>query len=257
MKTLLILLKKDLLEAWRTKKVLILSIVFLFCAVSSPLFAKITPKLLESMPSQGGITIKIPEPTYRDAIDQWVKNVSQFGLLVLLFIGAAAIVEEKNRKTLELLLTKPAPRPYIVLSKLKSLFLVTTVLYAIASVIFYVYAASLFEPFSIARFALVDIFMWFYLLAVMVIAVLGSVVASNLAGAIGLNFLSLIVVTAIIPMVGKLAPYWPSYLMQHYKDVMNQGWNSNYIIPLCVELGLMALFVLASVLIFQKQEIER
>ena len=101
---LLTLLKKDLMEQWRTKKILILIIIFLFVAISSPIIAKLTPELLKSI-SVPGLTINLPAPTYSDSLDQFIKNTSQIALLVLVFVVAGAVSDEKNRKSLEILLT--------------------------------------------------------------------------------------------------------------------------------------------------------
>jgi ABC-2 type transport system permease protein len=94
---LLILLKKDLLEQWRTKKILILAIIFLFVAISSPIMAKILPELMKSI-SVPGMVISLPSPTYLDAIDQYIKNISQIAILVVIFIVAGAICDEKTAK---------------------------------------------------------------------------------------------------------------------------------------------------------------
>ena len=67
-----VLYRKDLMEQMRSKKVMILAIIFLFLALASPITAKLMPQLLKSLATPG-ITITIPEPTYKDAIDQFKK----------------------------------------------------------------------------------------------------------------------------------------------------------------------------------------
>ena len=44
-----------------------------------------------------GIIITIPEPSQKDAIDQLVKNISQFGLLLAVLMSFGAIVGERER----------------------------------------------------------------------------------------------------------------------------------------------------------------
>lgn len=139
------LLKKEILEIYRTRKFMILGILFLFVAISSPVLAKLIPKLLANTEFPGtNIHIQIPDATWKDSIDQFVKNLIQFGVIVIVFMFAGSIAEEKNKKTLELVLAKPVPRNQFVLSKVLSSFAVIKVTFLASAIIFYLYTLSLF-----------------------------------------------------------------------------------------------------------------
>ena len=86
-----VLLRKELLEQWRTARLPLVATVFLLVGLSSPLLARFTPEILKAV---GGdqFQIVLPTPTAADAFDQLAKNLGQFGALiaVLLAMGSVA-----------------------------------------------------------------------------------------------------------------------------------------------------------------------
>ncbi|EPD10716.1 hypothetical protein Lpp48_08273, partial [Lacticaseibacillus paracasei subsp. paracasei Lpp48] len=65
MNAAIIFTKKELLESWRTHRLLILTVVFLIFGILSPLIAKLMPELLKG--GLGGIKVAVPKPTSLDA----------------------------------------------------------------------------------------------------------------------------------------------------------------------------------------------
>ncbi|MCX6092661.1 MAG: ABC transporter permease, partial [Candidatus Bipolaricaulota bacterium] len=94
-----VLFGKELREQVKSYRLLILGLVFVFFGLASPLLAKFTPEILKSVGTDQGITIVLPEPTAADAVAQFVKNVSQIALLVLVFLTMGSVVAEKERGT--------------------------------------------------------------------------------------------------------------------------------------------------------------
>lgn len=93
-----VLLRKELLEAKRTSRMLVILVVFFIVGLISPILAKYTPLLLRSIPDMpAGLANAIPEPTVQDAILQYVKNISQFGVLLMILFGMGSIAQEKER----------------------------------------------------------------------------------------------------------------------------------------------------------------
>ena len=87
-----ILLRKELVELLRTYKALITLAVFFVVGLISPMLAKYTPLLFESIPDlPPGFADLIPEPTTLDSIIQYVQNTSQFGVLLVIVVEIALI----------------------------------------------------------------------------------------------------------------------------------------------------------------------
>ncbi len=73
--------------------------------LASPLLAKLTPQLLKALPDMPpGLAEMIPEPTLTDAVAQYLKNLSQFGILLALLMSMGAMAQEKERGTAALVL---------------------------------------------------------------------------------------------------------------------------------------------------------
>lgn len=254
--TLLVLIKKDLMEQWRTKKIIILSIIFLFVAISSPIMAKIMPEVMKSI-SVPGMTINLPASTYSDSIDQFVKNISQIALLVIIFIVAGAVSDEKNKKTLEILLTKPISRPLFILSKFKAYFASIVVIFTISSLVFYLYTVSIFGTFNLLNFTIMSANILIYTLMIVAVTILASTITKSSIAAGGIGFLSYILFSTIFSLIKPLQKFSPNMIFDNYKTVINTGWTNDLFLPLIVILFVIIISVLLSVFLFKKQEIER
>ncbi len=251
------LVKKDLLDQWRSKKMLILAITFLFVALSSVVIAKAMPEILKAVPSTPGLTINLPTPTVKDAIDQFVKNLSQLAIFVLIFLVAGAIVDEKTRKTLELILTKPVSRTSFVLSKFKAYFISITVAHLISSFIFYFYATSVFSSISFSHFSLMATLLLVYLLLVTSVTIFFSTLVNNSILAVAGGFLAMIVFGTVWSMIKAIKDYSPYRLVTEYQKIVANGWDEKYLIPLVLSVILIIIFAVLSILVFRKQEVER
>ena len=125
---LFITLRKELIQQWRTKHFLIVAAVLVVFGLASPLLAKLTPDLLKSIPDMpAGLADMIPEPTLVDAVTQYVKNMSQFGILLALLMAMGVVVQEKERGTAAFFLTRPVSRETFLLAKFTALTIMFTV----------------------------------------------------------------------------------------------------------------------------------
>lgn len=257
MNAFLTLFKKEILEIYRSKKFLILLAIFAFIAIGSPIIAKLIPTLLKSVPATPGITFNIPEPTWKDSIDQLVKNLAQFGFIVIIFMFAGAIAEEKSKKTLELVLTKPISRTNLVLSKFFAAGLYLKVIFIASMVVFYSYTASLFGTFSLTNLVWLTIFLLIFLILILALTVFSSVVSGSQVGAAGLAFVISIIFTTVVGYIKKLSDYSPSYVLSNYKDLMIDGKIRDFLPSVSVSITLIILLMMAAVVLFKKQEVER
>ncbi len=256
MNVFLTLIRKDLLEQWRTKKILILAIVLLFVAISSPIIAKLTPEILKSI-TVPGLTINLPPPTYLDSLDQFIKNISQIALLVLVFVVAGAVVDEKNRKTLEILLTKPVSRTLFILSKFISYFISLTAVFVVTTTIFYLYTVSTFGPFNLLNFAVMAGNVLLYILMIISVTILASTMVNNSIAAGCIGFISYILFGTVFGLIEPLKKYSPNLIFSNYQEVVKSGWNGNLLLPLILMILVIFASVLISIQIFHRQEIER
>ncbi|MGH9421983.1 MAG: ABC transporter permease, partial [Thermoanaerobaculia bacterium] len=99
MNIFLVTLRKELLEQRRTHRLLAVAIVLVFFGLLSPLSAKFTPELMKMLPKGAAMAKLVPLPTMMDAALQYLKNLSQFGVLHAFLVTMGAVAQEKARGT--------------------------------------------------------------------------------------------------------------------------------------------------------------
>ena len=91
--------RKEMQEQWRTYSFLIVAAVFAAFVLASRLLAKFTPEMLKAIPGvPAELLAAIPAPTVTDAITQYVKNMSQFGILLALLVKKELFVPSSEAR---------------------------------------------------------------------------------------------------------------------------------------------------------------
>jgi ABC-2 type transport system permease protein len=247
-------LVKELRYQWRTKRVLIVCAIFLVFGMVSPLLAKLTPALLNSLEGVEQFAELIPEPSINDAVGQYVKNITQFGLILAILLGMGAIAGEKEKGTAAMVLSKPLPRPTFVTSKFIAQGVVYLLAFALAGVAAYYYTLFLFGALDAAAFVFGTFLLWLWLMVFAAATLLSSAIArsTGVAAGIAAGLTVLLLLAGSIPNLGALAPSglvsWAGQLALGGDAAPNAG-----AIAMSVVLVLLALT--ASVAVLEEQEI--
>ncbi len=223
------LLLKEFREQWRTSRFVILVAVLFVSGLLSPVLAKYTPELLRAVPDMpAGWADLIPAPTIADAIGQYTKNVSQFGVLLVLLWAMGAVAQEKERGTAAMLLTRPVRRSAVILAKwLMSVgSIVAGMLLSALGCLLYTWL--LFEMLPLMDFVLLNLLMVIFLSVYMTIALLASTLARSQAMAAALAFggLAVLLVLGSLP---RIADFMPGRLLDWGSQLVLQtnsttGW---------------------------------
>ncbi len=142
-------LNKEFLEQRRTRKFLIALVVLVLFGMTSPLMAKMIPQIMTLVPGGEAFVGMIPEPTINDAVAQYIKNVTQFGILLALVFSMGAMAVEKDKGTAAMILSKPMPRGSFLLAKFAITRLDFFIAVVIAGVACYYYTYFLFGELNI------------------------------------------------------------------------------------------------------------
>ncbi|HEY6012774.1 MAG TPA: ABC transporter permease subunit [Candidatus Limnocylindrales bacterium] len=201
------LLRKEILEQWRTARLQLVATVFLLVGLSSPLLARFTPEILKAVAS-GQFQIMLPTPTAADAYDQLAKNLGQFGALIAVLLAMGSVATEKERGTAALILTKPASRGAYLAAKLVAIAFTLGVATAIAAAGAWFYTLVLFEPLDVVGFTAAALLQWLALVAFAAITFLGSTLTRSALAAAGLGIAAFIVlgILSIVPAIGTYLP---------------------------------------------------
>jgi ABC-2 type transport system permease protein len=246
-------LRKEMLEQWRTSRFLVLVIVLGAFGMSSPLLAKFMPEIMKSVPGAEQFAMLVPSPTIRDALEQYIKNISQFALLLAIFLAMGMMVQEKERGSAVLMLVKPLSRGAFLMAKFIALAVTFGVALAVAGLLGYIYTTLLFEaPAPVAWLGL-NALLWLYSLVYVAITLLASTITRSQAVAAGTGFGALLVL-GILSAIPGLDRYLPGQLV---------AWGAELFYPpvatywpaLIVSVGLIALCLVAAWLAFRQQEL--
>lgn len=245
---------KEWRQRWRNWQFLIVTAVFLLFGFGSPLLAKFTPELLRSLEGMDAFAAFIPEPTTADAIAQYLKNITQFGFILVIVLGMGSVAAEKEKGVATLILSKPLPRWAFLLSKL----LIQGAMFGLALLVgalgAYYYTAVLFGGLDLAAFLFGNLLLWLWLMLFAAITLLASTLTRNSGAAAGLALAGAVLLFLLgsIPQIGQIMPSaliaWASQLGLATAVPANGGAIATAV------LLLLALFVTA-VAVFEHQEL--
>ncbi len=254
MSGLAVLARKELLEQWRTYRLIIVAIVFVAFGIMSPVLAKYTPELVKALVPAGQLPLDLPAPTAADAAAQFVKNVGQTLTLAAILLAMGSIAGEKERGTAAFILTKPAGRAAFVVAKLLGIAFTLAVGMAGAGIAAYAYTTWLFAAPPAGGYLAMCLVLWLSLLAVAAITLLGSALTRSAiaAGAIGFAAYIALAVVSALPTVG---PYTPAGLQGPAIQLALGAPVSDLAGPLLVNLLLVAGATVLAWLSLRRQEL--
>ena len=184
------LLIKELREQWRTRRLLVLVVVFGIFGIASPLLARYTPELLGMIGTDEGIVIDVPPPTSVDAVAQFVRNIGQTGVLAAMW------------------LTKPVSRGSFLAAKEIGIAAVLAAGIVAAGLAGFIYTSLLFEVPGAGGWALMCFLLLLQVLAYAAATFLGSTLTQSplAAAGVGIGALTVIAILGALPVVGAWTP---------------------------------------------------
>ncbi len=262
--------RKELLQAWRTRRILVVMAVFGLFGLASPMMAYFMPQMFKIIPGAEAFASLIPTPTTGDAMVQYVKNISQFGFIMALLLGMGLVAGEKEHGTASLVLSKPMTRWAFISSKLAAQMIVYLLGFVIATLGCYFYTIVLFGSLNLGPFLLLNLMLLFWLLPFVALTLLGSVIGKSTGAAAGiaLVFVIALMLAGSLPFVGSLMPgslaNWASQLGNQAAGVAASSPGS---LPmdapslanggaLAASLVILIMGLVLSIGLFEKQELE-
>ena len=160
--------RKEFLETRKTWRLWVVPGVLVFLGLTTPIMAAVTPAILKmTAERQPGVVIKYPDPTAIDAYAQFMGNLIQLALLVVIITGAAAVAGERRGGTAILVLTKPLSRTSFVWSKAIANLVVVVAATALGAALCVAVTIALFDTSHIVAFVQ-SVAVWLALAAMVV-----------------------------------------------------------------------------------------
>ena len=250
-----VLFAKEIAEQVRTLRLVVLAIVFFSFGILSPLSARYLPDLIHALGSdQLGIVITIPTPTLGDAVDQLLKNVSQFGILAAILLSMGAVATEKERGTAAFVLSKPASRAAFLTAKIAAIALDLFLAVAAAGIAGYGYTAYLFAAPPGDGYVAMCLLLWLSLVVYASLTFLGSTLTRSAAAGAGIGF-AFLVLTGIVGAIPNIGRFMPGGLLGPARSLGLGAAPGDIASPVLVNLAFIAVLATASWLAFRRQEL--
>jgi ABC-2 type transport system permease protein len=248
------LLRKELLEQWRTKRLLVVAVVFVALGIGSAFLARYTAEFVQAL---GGVPfdIEFPEPTTADAVTQFLKNLGQAGILTAILLAMGSVAAEKERGTAALLLSKPASRGAFLAAKLVAIGATLAVSLALASAAGYFYTVLLFEPPDALGWVAMTGLLLLALLAYAALTFLGSTLTRSSIAAAGIGIAGLIGV-GVLSALPNISPYTPAGISGEPAMALALGNDPGPLLgPLLANVGFVLAVAALAWLVFRRQEL--
>lgn len=249
------LLEKEIIEAWRTHRIVMLAALYIVLGIASPLIIRYLPEL-QAVLGPPNEELGLGELGLPDAIDLLTRNLAQFGSIAALLLAMGSIAGERERGTLGLVLSKAVSRTALLAAKFVAISMVLGLGTVLGVLAMFLYSALLFgptDPFGWAQVALL------LLLAVLVpaaITFLGSVLASSSLGAaaVGIAGLVLLSLGSSLPSAN---PFFSTGLAEIARAVPLEGIGPDLDAPrtIMVSIGIVVASLVLAWLRFRRVDV--
>lgn len=247
-------LKKEMYEFAKTYRLIIMLALSAVFGIANPLVAKLTPEILESLMTDG-IVITIPEPTVYDSWQQFFKNATQMGLIVMVILFSGVMSTELAKGTLINLLTKGLSRAAVILSKYTCMVLVWTASIVLSFGLTYGYTLYLF-PGEEASNLLFSVFcLWLFGLFLQAVILLSAVITKTGYGCLLITgaAAAACMIADIIPAAHRYNPV--SLAADNMALITGAAEPSSLCYAILVSCMFSVIFVLLSLSVFRKKQL--
>ena len=250
---------KELTESLRTKRLLVLACVFLLFAISGALLARYMGEFFALIMPAGddlgdALIAAMGDPTWQDSYVQFYSNLSQMGVLAVLFMYMGTVQREIRTGTGSLLFSKGLGFTPFILAKFTMGALLTALVTVASALVTYVYTFLLFgEAGQIGHVMLGALVFSLGLLMLLAVVIFCSSLTKSSAVSGGLSFGAyvLFLLVSAVPRIGRFSPF---QLFSH-PVAISMGHFAEELVPnIVIALALAALALVLAVWRLRKAE---
>ncbi len=256
MKSWLVFMKKEYLEAARTGKIVILLLLFVLFGIMSPAIAKLTPWMMETLSDSMAESGFIVTNVQVDALTSWTqffKNIP-IALIVFVVIFSDIFTKEYKSGTLLLVLTKGLSRYKVVLAKTVLLLSLWTAGYGICFSITYGYNAYFWDNRIMNNLFFSVIIWWLFGVWVICLLVLFSSLLQNNAGVI-LCVGGMVLLVYLLSIIPKVKAYSPTVLINTHSILTGVEEIDAYVKAIVITVFLCIVCVAVSIPIVNRRQL--
>lgn len=246
----MLLLRKDLIQAWRTFRLPALLLIVIFFAILEPLTARYMPEILAFLAEElEDLAAILPQMGPVDAIIGFLGDVTQIGAIALIVIAMGSVALERERGITAWVLSRPVGRGAYIWSKYLTLLITLALALVAGGTLVITYTGTLLGSVPLGGTLWVLIYTGIYLKLILAVTVAASTVFRSqlAAGGIGIAFLFLIWLPSLLGDLDA-ARYFPHALAGQSHGILTgqYAWNDFLpaaLITLVLSTGIIALSV--------------
>lgn len=256
MKSLMAFIKKEIMEQVRTKKLMILGILFVVFGIMSPVIAKSIPLLLKEFGetlAESGMSVTETEVSAMDSWVQFFKNIPM-ALIAFVILESGIFTREYRSGTLVLSLTKGLERYKVVISKTLILVMLWSIGYWVCFGITYVLSDYFWDN-SVAQNLIFSVMCcWVYGIWVIMLMILFSTLFSSNIGVLA-GTGGVVLAFTLLNIIPKIKEYFPTMLMDGNSLIYGFIEMKTYIAPLIISGVTGVICLVVSIPIFNKKHL--
>lgn len=242
------LIKKEILELIRTKRFLIVSLIFITLGVLSPYTAKLLPNILNEI---NNIAVEVPEPTLFDSWYQFFKSISQLGLVVLVIFSINILLEEFKQSTLTIIIVRGGNIGNVILGKFVVYSLAWMVLLSLAGFVCFLLTSYLWSYDYMVEIILGIFNIFIFGIMLISILIIASVMFKNMGSVLGFMIFFLIFLFGV-DMINDLSIFNPLKLItDNNLLILNEISFSDFYKPILVTTAIIISNIVLSIKIFK------
>ena len=256
MRSFLAFFKKELLETYRSGKLLLLLLLFLALGIMNPAIAKLIPWLLDVLSEDLAESGMLITEVTVDALTSWTqffKNIPMALIAFVLILGGI-FTREYESGTLILVLTKGLARHKILLAKCALLFTAWTVGYWLCFLVTYAYNAYFWDNGIAVGLLPATLHWWLFGVLVIALLTLFSVLSKGYSGVL-LGTGTVVLVSYVLSLLPRLANFMPTSLMNSATLLVGAEKAGDYLPTVVIAVVASILCVGISIPIFHKKQL--
>lgn len=254
MRTTYAFFKKEWLEYYRSRKLIIIGSVFILFGIMNPAIAKLLPFILEKFAENGetGISVVLPSVDASMSWAQFYKNIPM-ALIVCVLMFGGILTGELQKGTLIPILTKGLARWKVLFTKGLNLIILWTAGYWVCYGITYFYTGYYWDNGVMSNLFPAAGLYWLYGTLIMTLIIFFSSFSSSFAGVI-LGVGGSYFVITLLGMIPRLSSYLPTKLTD-VSGLLEGGNCEVFLIPAIISFVIIILCFIIGCAIFNKREV--
>ena len=250
------LLKYDFYHLRKTSKFIIFPIVIIIFAILSPITARYMNELLELALADSGINITLTDPVVLDSYIQYIGNLYETVLFVILFVGVGFFIKDKTKGLLPLILSKPISKTEYLISKFVSLNILILISLLIGYLVFSYYTYFIFNEIDMFGMLLTTLLFCVYIIYLLSIALFTTTYFRSYLAAVSVTFGIYIFTSMLTIFEVSIFNYLPGVIVNSSIDILvGTEIIGDVLLNVGVTLLLSLIFIYFSIYKFNKQDI--